>query len=251
MGLFNTLIGKVFGSGDSDAKDVVQHDPAQQQRDMIVAARAEIVAAVSARLMCVDINNMVADINPAALAMFHEAQADLRMALPGFTVHALAWASIEVFFSNSGDVLRQIAGLNRPQAELLTLGERTFELLITPVFADDKTRLGTVIEWTDVTLARKLEEAETTRVTNAKRVAAENLRIRIALDHVTSNVMLADKDNRIAYANHAVLEMLRSAEAAIRKDLGNFNSSTIVGISLRTICGRFCRNLSSILCLQR
>jgi methyl-accepting chemotaxis protein len=97
-------------------------------------------------------------------------------------------------------------------------------------------RLGTVIEWTDVTVAKKLEADETIRVTEARRVAAENLRIRIALDHVTSSVMLADKDNCIVYANQSVQEMLRTAESAIKKDLLNFNSSVLVGQSLEMFC---------------
>ena len=236
MGFFNTLIGKVFGSGDSSMANAVALDPAQAHLEMIVGARTEVMAAVSTRLMCVDINNMIASVNPAALTMFREAQSDLRMALPGFTVEALAGSSIEIFFRNATHVLGQIAGLSRPHAEQLVLGERMFELLVTPVFADDKSRLGTVMEWTDVTFGRRQEAEEITRVTNARRVAAENLRIRIALDHVTSNVMLADKDNRIAYANQAVLDMLRSVEAHIRKDLISFNSNTIVGQSLEMLC---------------
>jgi methyl-accepting chemotaxis protein len=236
MGLYNTLVGKIFGADTQRAVDDVQLDPAQVSRDVIAGARAEVMAAVSARLVCVDTSNVIASVNPAALAMFREAQADLRLALPGFTADTLPGSSIEVLLRNEPHMLAQIAGLTRSQAQELVVGTRTFELLVSPVFSDDKTRLGTVIEWTDVTLARKHDAEEIARVTDARRVAAENLRIRIALDHVTSNVMLADKDNRIAYANHAVVEMLQAAEAHIRKDLGNFNSNALLGQPLEIFC---------------
>jgi methyl-accepting chemotaxis protein len=236
MGFFNTLIGKVSKAQEADAADIAALDAGALHSGMIADAKTEILEAVSARLMCVDVDNAIVSINPAALAMFRDAQAELRMVVPGFTADALTGSRLASLFGEAASVVDAIAGLSRPRAEQLILGQRTFDLVITPVFAEDKTRLGTVIEWTDVTVAKKLEEEETIRVTEARRVAAENLRIRIALDHVTSSVMLADKDNGIVYANQSVQEMLRTAESAIKKDLNNFNSNAIVGQSLEMFC---------------
>ncbi|TJY62827.1 PAS domain S-box protein [Sinimarinibacterium sp. CAU 1509] len=56
-----------------------------------------------------------------------------------------------------------------------------------------------------------------------QKIASENLRIRNALDNVSANVMIADNDRNIIYLNAAVLQMMTTAEADIRKALPNFD----------------------------
>ncbi|MBK7057920.1 MAG: PAS domain-containing protein [Leptospiraceae bacterium] len=60
----------------------------------------------------------------------------------------------------------------------------------------------------------------------------ENLQIRVALDNVTTNVMMADKDMKIVYMNKAILEMFGRAESDIRKQFQGFTSSKILGLSI-------------------
>ncbi len=62
--------------------------------------------------------------------------------------------------------------------------------------------------------------------------ASENLRVRIALDNVSSGVMMADTGRQIVYANKAVLTMFKNAESDIRKQLPNFNASNLLGVSI-------------------
>ncbi|MGE3772813.1 MAG: methyl-accepting chemotaxis protein [Gammaproteobacteria bacterium] len=64
--------------------------------------------------------------------------------------------------------------------------------------------------------------------------ATENLRIRHALDHVTTNVMIADNDGIIRYMNRAVTAMLTNAEADIRKELPQFDSKHLLGVNFDT-----------------
>ena len=67
------------------------------------------------------------------------------------------------------------------------------------------------------------------RIESDNLVSAENLRIRNALDSASTNIMIADKDGVIVYANPAVLNMLRTAESDIRKSLPQFSVDAIVG----------------------
>jgi len=53
-----------------------------------------------------------------------------------------------------------------------------------------------------------------------------------ALDVVTANVMMADTNFNVVYANTAVIEMLREGQSDIRRDLPNFNADAIVGTSI-------------------
>ncbi|MBL0124640.1 MAG: CZB domain-containing protein [Betaproteobacteria bacterium] len=58
------------------------------------------------------------------------------------------------------------------------------------------------------------------------------LRVKNALDRVTSCVMIADVDGKIIYMNEAVRQMFRDDEADIRKDLPNFSVDTVLGFSV-------------------
>ena len=63
-------------------------------------------------------------------------------------------------------------------------------------------------------------------------MATENLRIRTALDNVSSSVMVADKDFNIIYANKALSSMFRKAEADLRTVLPRFSADAIVGSNM-------------------
>jgi len=58
---------------------------------------------------------------------------------------------------------------------------------------------------------------------------AVNMRIKQALDNVNSNVMLADPNLNIIYANHAVEKMFRNAEKEIQADLPDFRVDDLMG----------------------
>ena len=67
------------------------------------------------------------------------------------------------------------------------------------------------------------------RIAADRKQADEALRIKVALDVTTTNVMLADPDGKIVYCNASLLEMMRRAEDALRKKLPNFRADAIVG----------------------
>jgi methyl-accepting chemotaxis protein len=62
-----------------------------------------------------------------------------------------------------------------------------------------------------------------------RKTAQETLRIKVALDVTSNSVMVADPDGKIIYCNHSVLEMMRNAEADLRKQLPNFRADAILG----------------------
>jgi len=54
-------------------------------------------------------------------------------------------------------------------------------------------------------------------------------RIQVALDSVSSNVMIADAEHKIFYMNDAVKAMMKEAESDFRKQLPNFNADKLIG----------------------
>ncbi|WNH51902.1 methyl-accepting chemotaxis protein [Stenotrophomonas oahuensis] len=57
----------------------------------------------------------------------------------------------------------------------------------------------------------------------------EMLRIRAALDDVTTNVMIADAQRNIVYVNRPLQRMLTAAESDLRRDLPQFSAAELVG----------------------
>ena len=65
-----------------------------------------------------------------------------------------------------------------------------------------------------------------------RRQAEESLRIKIALDNVSANVMMADNGRNIIYLNKAVQNMFRTAQADIRKQLPQFDADKLQGTNI-------------------
>ncbi|MBJ7406896.1 MAG: histidine kinase, partial [Bradyrhizobium sp.] len=49
---------------------------------------------------------------------------------------------------------------------------------------------------------------------------------------VSANLMVADNDLNIVYMNNAVTDLLRTAEADLKKELPHFNVNTLVGTNI-------------------
>lgn len=67
---------------------------------------------------------------------------------------------------------------------------------------------------------------------DAKRLADESLRITQSLNNTSTAVMIADNDLNIIYMNQSVTNVLKNAEADIKKDLPNFNADKLLGANL-------------------
>ena len=79
---------------------------------------------------------------------------------------------------------------------------------------------------------KTMQEQLLARTETERRQANESLRIKIALDNVSTGVMIADTDRRIIYTNRSVQSLLKAAEADIRKELPNFDADRLVGSNI-------------------
>jgi len=114
-------------------------------------------------------------------------------------------------------VVRQLGGdpsLLADSASKIAAGQLDSNL---PVMAGDTS---------SVLAQMKLMQA---RLQEGQLQALENVRIRMALDSVSTCVMIADAERRIIYVNPAQQKLLAEAEADIRKDLPQFSARNIVG----------------------
>ncbi len=70
------------------------------------------------------------------------------------------------------------------------------------------------------------------RITAERKAADETLRVKIALDNVSTGVMIADNDRNIIYANQEVTNILGKTEAVISRQLSKFSIDKLVGANM-------------------
>ena len=70
------------------------------------------------------------------------------------------------------------------------------------------------------------------RITADRKAADETLRVKIALDNVSTGVMIADNDRNIIYANQEVINILAKTEAEISPQLAKFSINSLVGAKM-------------------
>jgi len=71
-----------------------------------------------------------------------------------------------------------------------------------------------------------------TQIEHERAEAAENLRLRHALDSASSATMIADENRRIVFVNRAVVRVLKDAESALRTVFPSFSADRLVGESI-------------------
>jgi methyl-accepting chemotaxis protein len=177
---------------------------------------------VATNVMLADADFNIVYSNQSLSEMLRVAEPDIRKDLPGFHAAKVVGTNIDAFHKNPAHQRNMLANLNGTHKAQLKLGGRTFDLTVNSITDDAGARLGYVVEWVDSTAALAAREAEL-------RIAAENTRIRNALDKCSTNVMIADASNHIIYMNETVTAMMQGNESELRKSLPNFNARKLIG----------------------
>jgi len=163
--------------------------------------------------------------NESMVKMMKNAEADIKTELTSFNADTLIGTNIDQFHKDPSHQRGMVGALSNLFEGQIEIGGRTFSLIANPVFDDNGERFGTSVEWEDITdrLAKEKEAAL---------VAADNARIKVALDGAQTNVMLADPDFNIIYMNKSMVETMQNAESDIKKDLPNFNAASLIGTNI-------------------
>lgn len=191
----------------------------QQQLQERVNARMKVALDnVSTNVMLADNEFNIIYLNDSLKTMMQEHVATFRTLKADFNPDNLVGQNIDIFHKNPAHQRELLGRLADTYNAQISLGPLSFSLTANPVIDAKGNRLGTTLEWEDIT-EQKHQEL----------LAQANARIKVALDNVTTNVMVADHDYNIVYLNHSVQEMLRKASSDLRKDLPNFNPDKLIG----------------------
>jgi methyl-accepting chemotaxis protein len=175
-----------------------------------------------ANVMLADNDMNIVFANASVTDMLKARESELAEAIPSLNISYLVGTCVDDFHKNPSHQRGMIANLTAPHKARLPVNGLTFDLTATPIFDDEGTRMGTVVEWQDLTDSLAKQEQE-------QQLADANARVLQALDSAKSNVMLADTDNKIIYMNKTVTEMFKKSEHSIREALPHFDSSNLIG----------------------
>jgi methyl-accepting chemotaxis protein len=113
---------------------------------------------VSANIMMADAQGAIVYTNKAIVAMFSACESDIRKSLPNFDVKSLIGTNIDVFHKDPSHQRRLLGGLTTSHKGIAKAGGHTFQVNAHPVFGQRGERLGTIIEWRDLTEEIQIED---------------------------------------------------------------------------------------------
>ncbi|MCU8041712.1 methyl-accepting chemotaxis protein [Shewanella sp. SM68] len=194
------------------------NDEAREQRDEERQRYFQLLDNSGNSFMIADSQRNIIYANKAVVRLLQEAEDDIRKELPQFSVAKLIGSNIDIFLKNPAHQRNLLERLTQSHTAQITIGKRTFRLILTPIITAENKHLGTGVEWIDRT-----ESIEAERATQ---------RILEALNNTSTNVMIADANRTIIYMNRSVETMLRHSESEIRQALPHFSVDKILGSSM-------------------
>lgn len=208
--------------------DISAERAAQQEYKAISEAGSRFKQTVDnsqANVMLADNDFKVIYANESAINMMRGRESVLRQELPSFDSSRVVGSNVDDFHKQPSPQRNMVAALTSVHRTSWAIGELNFDLTLTPIFDAEHTRVGTAVEWSDMT-DTLLRENEL--ITSSD----ESARLRNVLDSAVSNIMLTDENNVISYMNNTVSEMLVTAQSDIRKDLPGFDANSLIGKSM-------------------
>ena len=195
---------------------------AAEEKARNTANLSTILTDCQANIMVADNELEIMFVNKEVQKMLANRETTIKTVLPNFSVANLIGTCVDDFHKDPSHQRTMLKKLETVYKTTLELAGLTFKLIATPWYGTDGERLGTLVEWEDVTdeLAKQREE---------RKLAETNARVKQALDNVATCTMVADEKNDIIYMNESVHEMLRIAETDLRKDLPSFSADNVMG----------------------
>ncbi len=231
---FDLMATAVFGQDNErlgtvvewkDITEELEREAREEEQNKATQRVKSALDVCQANVMMADNDFNIIYTNTSVVDMLADAEKDIQKELPSFQVKKLIGTNVDTFHKNPSHQRNMVNNLTGSYNTKLHLGGRTFDLIATAVMSDEGERLGTVVEWKDIT--KELQRSEEER-----RISQENRRVKIALDNASTNVMVADDQFNIVYMNEAVTSMMRTAEGDLKKDLPRFDVNNLIGSNI-------------------
>ncbi|CAK0775312.1 methyl-accepting chemotaxis protein [uncultured Gammaproteobacteria bacterium] len=181
---------------------------------------------VSANVMMADPVGNIIYVNQAVLNMFRLARNDIRRQIPHFDPEKLIGQNIDVMHRDPARVRGMLASLLEPYKTQIKAGVRDFALIATPVINAKGERLGTAVEWRDITQVLQIEG----EVANLVRCAGAG--------DFTRRIDVTDKDGFMLSLAQGMNTLVETTSLALTEVAG-FLDALATGDLSRRITGEF------------
>jgi len=178
-----------------------------------------------ANVMLADENGNVIFSNDSANKLMKHIEPQLRTVLPQFDATTLVGRNMDSFHRNPRHQRDLVSSLKTPFKTQVKVGTAIVDLTVSPVFDQQGVRTGSVLEWYDRT-------EELARLDKERATAAENARVRQALDTISISTMIADAHFNIVYLNESAQLLMNDSENDFRSVVSNFKASGVKGSNI-------------------
>ncbi|MDD1782318.1 methyl-accepting chemotaxis protein [Enterovibrio sp. ZSDZ35] len=183
--------------------------------------RARLQAAVDQSLtamVLIDRDFHITYVNEETIKLFDKHQGSFRQIWPGFnaTEEWLMGRCIDEFHKNPAHQRQLLSNpANLPYKTDITVADLIIELNVAAITDAKGNYIGNSLEWRDVTEERA-RDIQVGRLVSA-------------VEGMTTNIMMADKEGNITYYNPALKKLLSSREDELRKFFPGFKADDLVG----------------------
>ncbi|WP_428775809.1 aerotaxis transducer Aer2 [Vibrio sp.] len=191
-----------------------------KQQHEIARLQAAVDQAQTAMVM-IDRDFLITYVNKQTISLFETHQATMRTVWSGFTASEewLMGRCIDEFHRNPAHQRKLLADPNNlPYSTDISIGDLKIELNVAAITDAKGNYIGNTLEWHDVTAERAKEE--------------QIGRLASAVEGMTTNLMMADRDGVIQYLNPSLQTLLKSRESELKKVLTGFDADNLVGQSI-------------------
>ncbi|TGL55203.1 PAS domain S-box protein [Leptospira kemamanensis] len=106
---------------------------------------------VSTNVMISDVNLDVVYMNKSIQKMFSNSEADIQKQIRNFSLKNLMGSNIDSYHKDPSHQRKLLGTFTSEHKTNITIGNREFNLIANPILTDKGERLGSVVEWADVT----------------------------------------------------------------------------------------------------
>ncbi len=192
----------MFALKSMQIKFSVDMTEALQQADAALRVQTALDN-VSTNVMIADTAGQIIYLNRSVTAMLSHAEADIRKDLPRFVARDLMGRNIGEFHRNPAHQDRLLGDLRGTHRAHIAIGGRSFDLVANPVNNAKGKRLGTVVEWSDVTDIKRIQ-SEVEKMVHAAEAG-----------QLTQRLDLSGKEGFLLALAEALNQLLKTVEGAV------------------------------------
>ena len=150
----NDEVGELLGALDTMQSELFGKLEAERNSAMRIKAALD---SAEANVMIADTSYNIVYMNAALQRMFAEREDTMRTVMPEFDAATLVGRNIDVFHKNPAHQRAMLERMEEVITTEITLADVILQLTVTPVLGENGERIGTMVEWLDVTAQKDAE----------------------------------------------------------------------------------------------